>query len=75
MKKYIYHGDGACIPGLPTEISEEEINQFNVEQAQVWNDALKSGAYIEVAEEKPARVFKSSKKSDAPSGVPTDEGA
>lgn len=59
--KYKFVGNGACIPGLPHEISQAEIDQFNPEQMKIWNAALSSGAYIEVVDEpaeKPARVRK-----------------
>lgn len=66
MKQYIYQGDGAGIPGLPREISEAEIDQFNPEQAQAWSEALASGAYVEVGAPRAIKPRKS---------APTDEGA
>ena len=69
--KYKFAGDGACVPGLPLDITEEEVSQFNVEQRQAFEAALASGAYVEIGEEpKPARAPKS-KKSEPGS----DEGA
>ena len=73
MKKYIYQGDGAGIPGLPREISEEEINQFNPEQAQTWSDLLAAGAYVEVKVE--AEQTESPRAVKPRKSAPTDEGA
>ena len=68
--KYKFKGDGACVPGLPLEISEEEAGLLNSEQAQVLKDALASGVYIEIGvDPKPVRYSQRIKKS----GV-TDEG-
>jgi hypothetical protein len=69
--KYKFVGDGACVPGLPLDITAEEVSQFNVEERQAFDAALTSGAYVEIGEEpKPARAPKS-KKSESVS----DEGA
>lgn len=62
MKKYKFVGDGACVPGLPLEVSEIDIDLFNVEQKQAFDAALASGLYIEDgAETRPARSTKSKK--------------
>jgi hypothetical protein len=87
MKRFQFKGDGAGIPGLPHVISQAEIDQFSVEQAQIFQGALESGAYVEVVEEtlaperkrsassagEPARIVKS-KKSDASDDAIPDEG-
>lgn len=46
MKIYIYKGDGACVPGLPLTVTEEDIARFTDEQAAVWQDALAQGLYV-----------------------------
>jgi len=60
VKKYKYVGDGAGVPGLPHEISQAEIDQFNELQAAGWSAALSSGLYVEVAEPKPVTRSKKS---------------
>ena len=51
MKKYKFVGSGACVPGLPHEITDQEIDQFNEAQLDVWLSALASGQYQDVSVE------------------------
>ncbi len=63
--KYIFTGNGACIPGLPRELSSEEITAMNDEQRDIWKAALESGAYTEVIETPSSRARKSKSEGDA----------
>jgi len=45
--KYIYVGNGAGVPGLPHEITDEEAQELGVED--VLRDALNNGAYVSCA--------------------------
>lgn len=53
MKKYIYVGGGDGIPGLPHQITDQEAAAEGL--TELLNSAIESGAYIEQADEKPAR--------------------
>ncbi len=50
MKKFVYVGDGAGVPGLPHEITDEQAKEQGV--IDLLNDAVKNGAYAEVVEKK-----------------------
>ena len=47
MQKYIFVGNGAGVPGLPHEITQAEIDQFNPDELAIWQAALDNGLYIE----------------------------
>lgn len=47
MTQYKFVGNGAGIPGLSHEISQEEREKFSPEQARVFDAALASGAYVD----------------------------
>jgi len=61
MTKYKFNGTGPGVPGLPHEISDEQVAQFNPEQTELLKAALAAGTYIEIDAPKPARVSKSKK--------------
>lgn len=65
MLKYKYIGDGAGVPGLPHEITQAEIDQWNDDQAREFSEALQAGLYVEVTDPKPVR--KPRKTESAPS--------
>lgn len=69
MPKYKFVGDGAGVPGLPHEIAQAEIDQFNPEQLAEFDAALASGLYVEVTDE-PVR----SKPKKSREHVPAAEG-
>ena len=48
MTIYKYNGDGAGVPGLPHEITQAEIDQFNTDQQAEFEEALQMGLYIEI---------------------------
>jgi hypothetical protein len=64
MTKYRYSGNGVGVPGLPHEIDQAEIEQFNETQAMEWQEALSMGLYVEVTDA-PAPVRKSKKTAGA----------
>ncbi len=45
MTKYIYIGNGAGIPGLPHEITEEEAKTLGVED--LLKEAIQNGSYAQ----------------------------
>ena len=45
-KRYRFIGDGAGVPGLPHELTEEDAHKLGVETLLM--EALKNGAYEEV---------------------------
>jgi hypothetical protein len=47
MKKYKYVGDGMGVPGLPHEISDEEVEALGV--TELLKAALENGSYVEAA--------------------------
>ena len=61
MTVYKYNGDGAGIPGLPFIISDADIAAFTDDQAQVFQAALASGAYLEQSDIKPSAISKTKK--------------
>ena len=74
MTKYRFNGTGPGVPGLPHEISEEQVTQFNSEQRNLLNAALAAGTYVEIEDApKPARISKS--KKSAPIADEGDEQA
>lgn len=66
MAKYRFNQSGAGVPGLPHEITDQEVSQFNPEQLGLWHAALESGVYVEVtdASRKPVRKSRKSDVSD-----------
>lgn len=54
-KRYRFIGDGAGVPGLPHELTEEDAHKLGVETLLM--EALKNGAYEEL---KPPKVPKAS---------------
>ncbi len=63
MTKYKFNGTGPGVPGLPHEISDEQVAQFNPGQRELLTAAIAAGTYIEIDAPKPARVSTKSKKS------------
>lgn len=53
MKTYIYVGGGDGIPGLPHQITDQQAAAEGL--TELLNSAIDSGAYIEQADEKPAK--------------------
>jgi hypothetical protein len=50
MTTYRYNGDGAGLPGLPNEVSEEEAQKLGM--ADVLKNAVAVGLYVEVKGQK-----------------------
>ena len=74
MKIYKYAGDGAGIPGLAHQITEEEAAQFSTQLAQVLKDALAAGTYTENTVGADLRVHpepasRKTKKADEPPAI------
>jgi hypothetical protein len=67
MNRYKFVGDGAGVPGLPHEISQEEIDLFSPGLKKVFEDALAAGSY-ELADQaeqpRKAKLKKSEQSSD-----------
>lgn len=52
MTKYKYVGDGAGVPGLPHEISEDEAKEAGIEH--LLKVAIDAGVYVDVKTVAPA---------------------
>jgi len=50
MSKYVFVGSGAGVPGLPHELTDEEVVELGVRK--LLRGALKAGSYKEVKPEK-----------------------
>ena len=62
MKKYKYNGSGDGIPGLPHQITDDEISHLNPDQLAQFEAALAINLYVEAADPRPARKSKKSAK-------------
>ncbi len=51
MAKFKYVGNGQGVPGLPSELSDEEAKSLGVEQ--ILKDAVKAGTFKKVAKKSP----------------------
>ncbi len=69
MTKYKFNGTGPGVPGLPHEISDEQVAQFNPEQRELLTAAIAAGTYVEIEDApKPARAIKSRKSATSDEG-------
>lgn len=48
MKSFRYVGNGAGVPGLPHEITDEEARALGVDE--LLKEAVNNGSYVEVSE-------------------------
>ena len=53
-KRYRFIGDGAGVPGLPHELTEEDAHKLGIETLLM--EALKNGAYEEVKSPKGSKA-------------------
>lgn len=49
MKTYIYKGDGAGIPGLAQQLTEDEVRVLPEGLAKQFQSALEAGLYVEAS--------------------------
>lgn len=69
---YKFAGDGACVPGLPLEITEEQASQLGDAERTLLNNAVASGVYIEIGAERPVRVSTTTPGGKRPASGPAE---
>lgn len=73
--KFKFVGSGAGIPGLPHTVSQEEIDQMSGLERAVFDSALKSKLYEEVAEDAQTDPGDPPRKAKPKKLAAADEGA